>query len=379
VTSISRWLLASGASLALVLSGVPAASAGQGGDAASGGPPTTPRSPASAAIAAALDRADSGAAVGAINPADYICGPTEFTEYSAGLARSLSPEENAFVREHPEILAVATFDAILFGSATDPRYELRGDYRQALSKTFSKLQGFWDIPSADIKLISMDGDVLQDPVRIARVLQQPLPPFGFSPEAAEQEALEISTAIRGGLFSGGENPLLTLNAFAFTPALYPFPVMKDLPDVMIIGDGMVDVLNALGVGDVGPRVVMAHEFGHYVQYRKGIFASSLPQPEASRRTELMADAFSTYFAVHARGLTLNAKRVLEAERVFFDLGDCAYTNPAHHGTPLQRMRSATWAAGVATAARPQGKVLPSLTFAAMFERELPVLVAPDAR
>jgi hypothetical protein len=29
-------------------------------------------------------------------------------------------------------------------------------------------------------------------------------------------------------------------------------------------------------------------------------------------------------------------------------------------------------------ARPQGHILPSLTFAAMFEQQLPILVAPDA-
>jgi hypothetical protein len=92
----------------------------------------------------------------------------------------------------------------------------------------------------------------------------------------------------------------------------------------------------------------------------------------------MADAFGTYFAVHARGLALNTKRVLLAEQTFFEVGDCAFTDAGHHGTPLQRLRAATWGAGVADAARPQGAILPSLTLAAMFDQKLPELVAPDA-
>jgi hypothetical protein len=388
MTSTLRWLVAFGASLALGLGGSPAANAGQtaagpgaflaaqgwGASARADSDATADlvgieRSPAYAALA--------GATSGIINPADYVCGPTDFSAYAAGLSRALTPQERTFLSTYPQVLGIPTYDAILYGSPTDPGYDLRSDYRHSLTKTFSTLQRFWDIPSADIQLISMHGSVLQDPVRVARVLQLPLPGFGLSPAAAQQAAQEIATATRNGLLAGGANPLLTLNAFAFTPSIYP-PLMKGLPDKMVIGDGIVDAMNALGVGDVGPRVIMAHEFGHHVQYRDDIFDSTLPPPEASRRTELMADAFSTYFAVHAHGLSLNTKRVLLAEKAFFDLGDCAYTNPQHHGTPLQRMRSATWAAGVASAARPQGKVLPSLTFAAMFERELPILVAPDA-
>ena len=56
----------------------------------------------------------------------------------------------------------------------------------------------------------------------------------------------------------------------------------------------------------------------------------------------MADAFGSYFATHARGLALNAKRVLQAEQTSFEVGDCQFADPGHHGTPLQRLRSATW-------------------------------------
>ena len=151
---------------------------------------------------------------------------------------------------------------------------------------------------------------------------------------------------------------------------------------MIFGDGIVDALNALGIGDVGPRVVLAHEFGHHIQFEDGLFDSPLTGPEATRRTELMADAFGTYFAVHAKGLSLNRKRVLNAEQTFFEVGDCSFTNNGHHGTPLQRMRAAAWGASVADAARPQSYILPSRTFAAMFDQKLPessLRTPPDRR
>ncbi|MGC4940496.1 hypothetical protein [Kribbella sp. DT2] len=38
--------------------------------------------------------------------------------------------------------------------------------------------------------------------------------------------------------------------------------------------------------------------GHHIQYEDGLFDSTLPAPEATRRTELMADSFSAYFLTH---------------------------------------------------------------------------------
>ena len=57
---------------------------------------------------------------------------------------------------------------------------------------------------------------------------------------------------------------------------------------------------------------MGHEFGHHIQYELNLFDPPLTGAEATRRTELMADAFATYWAMHARGLSLNAKRVVDA-------------------------------------------------------------------
>src|SRR6185436_19312888 len=119
--------------------------------------------------------------------------------------------------------------------------------------------------------------------------------FNRTPAEAQAEAADIANAVNSGLFSHGDNPLFTLNAFAFSAEGDPDPLVQGVPDKLIFGDGIVDALNAMGIADVGPRAVMGHEFGHHVQFEDGLFASSLTGPEATRRTELMADAFGTYF------------------------------------------------------------------------------------
>ncbi|MGW0227953.1 hypothetical protein ACWDWO_06555 [Actinopolymorpha singaporensis] len=389
-----RFLAAFGASIVLTIGTATAAFAGTGVDAAA--PSSSAAAPSSAAVATAgrtalarsdqaadrfgIDRSPARAAVDrAINRDDYQCGPTDFDAYIDGLINGLSKDEFTFLVGHIEMLDVPTYDALLYGSDTDQRYALRSDYRTQLTHTFRDVKRFWDIQSGDIQLMSMHGSIMGDAAAVSRVLQLPLgEPFSKSPAEADKHAKEIAEAVDSGMFDGGNNPLFTLNAFAFTAEGDPDPLVKGVPDKLIFGDGIVDALNAMGIGDVGPRAVMGHEFGHHVQFEDNLFDSPLTGPEATRRTELMADAFGTYFATHARGLSLNTKRVLQAEKTFYEVGDCAFTNDGHHGTPNQRLRSSAWAAGIADAARPQGKILPSLTFADMFEQELPVIVAPDA-
>jgi hypothetical protein len=123
---------------------------------------------------------------------------------------------------------------------------------------------------------------------------------------------------------------------------------------------------------------MGHEFGHHIQYELGLFETDLPAPEATRRTELMADSFASYFGVHKRGLALNKKRVVDALMSFYAVGDCSFTSPGHHGTPNQRFRAATWGAELAQASVPASSKLLASEVADLFEDELPEIIAPDA-
>ncbi|MDX6301417.1 MAG: hypothetical protein QOF53_2631 [Nocardioidaceae bacterium] len=310
----------------------------------------------------------------ALNPDDYTCGPTDLDAYVDRLLSGMDAGTLDFL-SNSGVLDFPTYDALLFGSDTDARYALTPDYRQQLSKTFRDVKRFWDISSSDIQLHAMHGSVLEDPVRLTRLLTVL---YGLPKARATTYAKEVVAKVAATpAFRGGDNPIFTLNAFAFS-ADGEGGIFAGVPDKLIFGDGILDALAAMGISDVGPRAVMGHEFGHHVQYEDNLFDSPLTGAEATRRTELMADAFGTYFATHSRGLALNAKRVLQTEKTFYEVGDCVFDSPGHHGTPLQRERASAWGAQLANDAHKQGHILPSRTVAADFEAVLPKIVAPDA-
>jgi hypothetical protein len=221
--------------------------------------------------------------------------------------------------------------------------------------------------------MAMHGSVLQDQDRLVRLLTKV---YGVSATSAPDVAKSfIDTVASIPRLQGGNNPIFTLNAFAFSAEGETDPFIASIGDKLIFGDGILDALEAMKLADVGPRAVLGHEFGHHVQFEDNLFDSPLTGPEATRRTELMADAFGTYFVTHSRGLSLNAKRVLQAEQSFYEVGDCAFDNPGHHGTPLQRLHASQWGADLAASAQKQGHILPSLTVAKQFDAALPGLVA----
>ncbi|GAA1435112.1 hypothetical protein GCM10009616_31300 [Microlunatus lacustris] len=315
------------------------------------------------------------AAQRALNPDDYECATTDLDRYIDGLLAGLSGDELDFLFSSG-VLDFPAVEALYLGTQGDPDFALGGKGKK-LEQTFRDLQRFWDVRSDDIQLLAMYGEMLTDADRVARLL---VAVYGFSAAEAAEYAEYVSSVVRDvPAFQDGAFPLFTLNAFAFTGEGDPDPMVAEIPDKIIMGDGLLRYFAKVGLSDVGPRVVLAHEFGHHIQFELNLFDSPLTGAEATRRTELMADAFATYYAVHARGLSLNAKRVTAALQSFYDVGDCYFDDPGHHGTPQQRARSAAWAASLASNARPQGKIMSAATFAALFDEKLPELVAPDAR
>jgi hypothetical protein len=69
------------------------------------------------------------------------------------------------------------------------------------------------------------------------------------------------------------------------------------------------------------------------------------------------------------------KRVKQFLQVFFNIGDCSFTSTNHHGTPTQRMAAAQWGYSLADNAHKQGHILTAEAFAALFDAQLPYLVA----
>ncbi|QMW65300.1 hypothetical protein H4N58_13945 [Mumia sp. ZJ1417] len=301
------------------------------------------------------------------------CSGTLLDDYVDGLLGDMTNAQLAFLFAHLDtLLNVPTYDALFFGTTGDPDYALESHTHQ-LQNTFRDLRRFWDIESDDIQLMAMHGDVLLDADRIAATLTAMVAAGEIAPMTPAAIALEAQTVATFMQSQGGfyDNPLWTLNAFAFTGEGESDPVISALPDKLVFGDGILAAYDAIGLGDVGPRVIMAHEFAHHVQYELGVFDTGPSDPAAAtRRTELMADAMASYYGTHKQGLAMNKKRVTDALLSFYTVGDCQFASPGHHGTPLQRERAAAWGADLAATAQPQSYVLPAETFVALFEAAL---------
>jgi len=318
--------------------------------------------------------ADHGGRI--INPNDYVCtSGSPVTDYLyAELGNTLATEPTLFFAMYNRFADyIPTYEALYFQSTATPQYfGYNGEFTQLMLKTEKDIKRFWDIPNADIQLLAMHGTVLTDTARTARTYRL----LGFPDAVASAyAAVDRAATLASTTMHGGNFGFWTFNAFSFsTPGHNP-------SDRIVMGDGILEAYSAIGFGDVAPQAIFAHEYAHQVQFENGYdqdLDPSVSAPEQTRYAELMADAMSAYFLTHSRGLALNQKRVAEFLQVFFQIGDCAFTDPGHHGTPNQRLKAATFGFDVAAQAQKQGHILTSAEFHALFVAEFPILIAPDA-
>ena len=315
----------------------------------------------------------------AINPADYVCPPSTpvVDWFLTEVNKVITQEPAIFNLLYNQLLAdlIPTYEAFLFQTNATPQYiGYNGEYTQILTKTEKDVKRFWDIFSADIQLIGMHGTVLLDLQRTAATYQAA---FGVDQATANFFATLVRNALlQSQTLNGGNHPLFSFNAFAISTSGGP------IPDKIVMGDGILAGYEAVGFADVAPQAVYAHEFAHHIQIENGYFndpaATTGSAAEQTRYTELMADAYSAYFLTHKRGAAMNQKRVVQFLEVFFEIGDCAFTNPGHHGTPNQRMAAAQFGFDLADAAQKQGHILTSDQFHTLFLAAYPGLIAPDA-
>ncbi|MDR3080948.1 MAG: hypothetical protein LBV60_08465, partial [Streptomyces sp.] len=250
-----------------------------------------------------------------INPGDYQCQTTELSTYANSLLDEVEDPYTVLILALFGGFDFPTYDALVFGTeSASNTFGVKGEYTQQLTAEMKNLKRFWDIDSAGIQLVPMHGaDVYSSPERLSRTLSVL---YGGTPEEnldlAEMfiELIDSEPALQGGA-----NPIFSFNAFAYSEKDDPQPL--GISDRIIMGDGILQGMTAVGLGDVAPRAIVGHEFGHHVQYQKNLFESDLTGPEATRRTELMADAFGTYYLTHARGEALNTARVLKSEKSFY--------------------------------------------------------------
>lgn len=298
---------------------------------------------------------------------------TSYTPLNVWLGQELSswsPALRNFVLGSG-MLDFPTVDALYFTNDESGRYfGSDGQYTQRNLKTFKDLERFWNIETDNIVFNAMHGNMLLDRERL---IIADMIVYRDSRAVAEMWADNILWVLENfPELQNGDHPIFTFNAFAFGG--FDSPSLQ-VPPKVIMGDGIQEAFDAIGYGDVATQAILAHEFGHQIQFQLNLF-SPVATPENTRRTELMADAYAAYYLSHARGASMQWKRVQQFLQVYYNIGDCQFTNSGHHGTPEQRMAAAMWGYSIADSAQKQGHILSAEEFTALFEAQLPLLVAP---
>jgi predicted metalloprotease len=124
---------------------------------------------------------------------------------------------------------------------------------------------------------------------------------------------------------------------------------SDLWNGLLRGLGGQDAGYARTVGDFGVAIVVAHEYGHNIQWELGLYdkvARSLPEGATlpARPFELQADCLSGVWASSVlRQGRIDEGDVREALDTTLAIGDFDFDPGRHHGTPEERY--AAWNRG----------------------------------
>ena len=307
-----------------------------------------------------------------IDPDDYDCESTDWREYVLSI-RDWDSDETAVFNDWGWLIWDYNF---VFANKTvkGETYGIDGDFTNDINRHFRGLTKFWDIDT-DIALASGKASFWKDKAKVLEILTLENELFwgsAFTDGALDTLRDNLVTAFGSDGFEDYTHPFLSLNAFAATPFVLPdFTTSHKI----VMGDGIMDTYDAIELGDVAPAAILAHEYGHQIQFANDIYFDFTP--EGTRGTELMADALAAYYLTHKRGATMNWKRVQKFLKVFFNIGDCSFSNPNHHGTPDQRMRAAKWGYDMAQAEKKKGQPSSSADFIAAFEDAVDDIISDD--
>lgn len=294
------------------------------------------------------------------------CAPTKIDKYVAKSVRGV-PKKVLFALVSLAALDLPTIEAIVFGKESNRREFGLPKGASGLGKTMGKLQKFWDIRGKKIQLMGMHGSMLVNKSRVVRTYRKG---FGLSASQANRTAaVLIKYMNKSKKLKRGNNPLFTLNAFAFTGKGQRGWV-KRIKDRIVFGDGIVGFIKYARTPKAADYI-LAHEYGHHIQFQKNMATDYGSSPEATRQAELMADAFGGYFVAHKKGLKGSAKVLKQSKEAAFQVGDCGTTSPGHHGTPAQREVTMGWAYSVA---KGQNRADKSRTIEAAFLAVLPQIL-----
>lgn len=103
-------------------------------------------------------------------------------------------------------------------------------------------------------------------------------------------------------------------------------------------DFLTDMVGELG--DFAPAVVIAHEWGHLVQYQLGRMDDrSLVDIEVE--ADCLAGVWSGHVGEVGGRISLDEDDIREGATQMFLVGDYEFDNPGHHGTPEERFAAFT--------------------------------------
>ncbi len=308
-----------------------------------------------------------------INPDEFSCDETDGDSLTAYLDAS---SEAWTLREFIIIFFYGNYplyDAVFFKDPNEKQvFGSEGQFTNDIYRTFKDLKRFWDINSKSIGIVSMKGNTFADVDRMLQI--EALANPGFDEEIERQRFTNLAEFMMGETFNNYKHPILSLNAFALS---------TDDPTVgkrIVMGDGILDSYEYIGYGDVAPHAILAHEFAHQIQFENNYFEENVSEedePAATRRTELMADAYATYYLTHKRGATMNWKRVQQFLNIFFIIGDCGFDNSGHHGTHQQRLAAAKFGYEIAKSEQKKGHIMPAHDFYQLFENALDSIINCD--
>jgi hypothetical protein len=224
----------------------------------------------------------------------------------------------------------------------------------------------------NVVLLGMHGVDLAENAKLVPTLQQV---YNLDTTAAYSLANEIQTLIQEipGAFN---NPLLTANAIA-TQSSNSDGSNRER-DSVIVGDGVFTFLEWLELGSDGPDYIHSHEFSHHIQYDLGVEKMGWSVAQETRRMEMMADVFGSYYLAHAKGGRMDASRLYQVHRAAFSLGDCEDAEGTHHGTPRQRECASNFGANLAlTSYVDGGYIIPPIELRRLFDEKYDFILNLD--
>lgn len=248
----------------------------------------------------------------------------------------------------------------------------QGQYTNYMKKVTRTLEKFWNM-RGEVSVRGQHNATLNDKQTIIDILN-----FWYVVQPGEPEFLAdlFVDFINVESTFLVETPLLSFDGFAIA-----LDGQLGQGDLIVIGDGLVELASEAGVQDkVVWAGIMAHEWGHQLQFNnRGNWTYpgvDLSDPaEDTRSTELEADFFTGYYLTHKRGGTYNWKGVNDFLELFFNIGDCGFTSPGHHGTPIQRLEAARQGFLMAQSEQKKGKISNAQTVHDTFISKLPGIIA----